>query len=118
MEKKFKEHEDFYAIEVADLKEALDTKVKEAENLEREAADQYAEGFDKAIKQVKFLFDDLDLSSCGYFNQVWDGMLVDKPLPGATTVEVKGGDQVKTPDDVSPQMNQGEDQVDDSPAAT
>ena len=56
LEKKFKEHEDFYATEVAKLKEALDAKVKYAKNLEGEAVEQYAEGFDGALKQVRFLY--------------------------------------------------------------
>ena len=92
MKKKFKEQKDFYATEVAELKEALDTKVKEAENLEGEVVEQYANRFDKALKQVKFLYNDLNVSSCGYFKEVWDGKLVDKTLSGANAAEVEGGD--------------------------
>ena len=87
----------------------LDAKVKEAENLEGEAAEQYEEAFDEAIRQVKFLYFDLDISTCGYFKEVRDGQLGDKSLSGANAAEVEGEDQPRTPDDVAPPMNQGED---------
>lgn len=60
---KAKEQEESCSAEVAELKEALAAKVKEAENLEGEATKQYKEGFDEAINQVKFLYADLVVSS-------------------------------------------------------
>ena len=79
----------------------LDAKVGEVENLEGEAAEQYIEGFNKAIKQVKFLYSDLDVSSCGYFKEDCDGKLVDKPLPGANEAEVEAEDQTKALEDAT-----------------
>ena len=38
-----KEHEDFYATEVAKLKEVLNDKVRESKNLKDEVAEHYAE---------------------------------------------------------------------------
>ena len=51
LEKKLKEHEAFYATEVAKLKEALDDKVREVENLKGEVAKQYIEGFYEALNK-------------------------------------------------------------------
>ena len=76
-----KEQEDSYA-----------TKMKEAKNLKEKAAEQYIEGFDKAINQGKFLYADMDVSSYGYFKEIRDGQLVDKPLPGANVDKVEGRD--------------------------
>ena len=90
--KKFKDHKDFYATEVLKLKDMLDAKLKYAEGLEGEATKQYTKGFDKALKQVRFLYAYLEVSSCGYFKEIWDGKLVDKPLLGANTTKVEGGD--------------------------
>ena len=70
MEKKFEDHKDFYATEAAELKEALNAKVKYAENLEGEVAKWYAEGFDEAFKQVRFLYAHLDVSSYDYFKEI------------------------------------------------
>ena len=49
---------------MAELKEALAAKLREAENLEGETAEQYIEGFDEAITQVKFPYSDLDVFPC------------------------------------------------------
>ena len=103
---------------MAELKEALTAKTCEAENLKGEAVEQYAKGFDEAIKQFKFLYIDLDIFSCGYFKEVQDRKLVDKLLPGANATEIKGGDQMGTPDDAAPLTNRDKDQVHDSLAAT
>ena len=108
LKKKLKEHEDLYATKVAQLKEVLKASVREVENIEGEAAKQYVEGFDEAIKQVKFLYSDLDVSSYVYFKEICDGQLVDKPLPHAIAAEVEAGDQTRTPKDVPPLANQGE----------
>ena len=61
-------------------------------NLKREIAKQYAKRFDEDIKQVKFLYVDLDVSFCGYFKEVQDEKLVEKPLPGANVAEIEVGD--------------------------
>ena len=61
----------------------------EVENLKGEAAEQYTKGFDEALNQVKFLYARLDVSSCGYFKEIWDGQLVDKPLPDTNIAEVE-----------------------------
>ena len=82
---KFKEHEDFYATEVIELKEMLEAKIKYANDLEGEVAEQYAGGFDEALKQVGFLYAYLDVSSYGYFKEIRDGKLVDK-LPSGVDV--------------------------------
>lgn len=73
--------------------------------------------FDEATKQVKFLYSNLDLSPYNYFKEVRDGQLVDKPLLRAV-VDVKAGNQIKTPNDVATPSDQDKDQVDDSPLAT
>ena len=114
LEKKFNAHKDFYATKVAELKEALDAKVKYAENLKGEAVEQYAEGFDKALKQVKFLYTHLNASSCGYFKDIRHKQLIDKPLPGVNAVEPEGEDQTKSPEHITDPAGWGEDVVDDS----
>ena len=58
---------------MAELKAVLAAKVKEAENLKGEVAEHYTEGFDKAVKQVKFLYFDLDVSSYSYFKEIHVG---------------------------------------------
>ena len=78
MEKKFKEHEDFYTTEVAELKELLEAKTQYTNDLEWEAAEQYVKGFNEALKQVSFLYAHLGVSSCGYFKEIRDWKLVDK----------------------------------------
>ena len=65
---------------MAELKEALAAKLREAENLEGEAAEQYIEGFDEAITQVKFPYSDLDVFPYDYFKEIQDGQLVNKTL--------------------------------------
>ena len=111
LEKKFNKHEDFYAIELVELKKALDAKVKYVENLKGKAAEQYTEGFDEAFKQVKFLYAHLDVSSYRYFKEIRDRQLVDKPLPGFNATEAEGRDQTKIHTIV------GEDLADDYPVA-
>ena len=83
LEESFKEHEDFYAVEVAELKDVLKTKTQYTEGLEGEAVEQYAKGFVETFKQVTFLHAHLDVSSCNYFKEIWDERLVDKSLPRA-----------------------------------
>ena len=117
LEKKLKKHETFYATEVVELKEALNAKVWEVENLKGEVAEQYTEGFDEALNQVKFLFANLDVSSCGYFKEIQNGQLVDKTLPGAKPADVEGGNHIRTPQDVVDLVARGKDRADDSPTA-
>ena len=114
LENKFEEHKDFYATEAAKLKEALNAKMKYAQNLKGEAIKQYTKGFDKALKQVKFLYANLDVSSSRYFKKTQDGQLVDKPLPGANVAKHKGKDQTKSLEDAADHTVKGEDVVDDS----
>ena len=115
MEKKFKKYEDFYTTEVAEFKDMLEAKILYVEGLKGEAAEQYAESFDEALKQVTFLYVYLDVSFCGYFKEAPDEQFVDKPLPGANAAV---GDQTKALMNVSPLGNHDEEQVDDSPASS
>ena len=84
----------------------LEAKSWYANDLEGEAAEQYVEGFNEALKQVTFLYTYLDICSYDYFKEICDGKLVDK-LPPA--VDATTSDQLKAP---------GEEQVDDSPVSS
>ena len=77
------------------LKEVLNAKKKEAGFLEGEVAKQCMKGFDTAIRQVKFLYSDLDISTYGNFKEIRDGQLVDKPLPSNNPVGTKVVDQTR-----------------------
>ena len=46
------------------------------------------------ISPVKFLYSDLDVSSCGYFKEVKDGQLVNKPPPSSNLAEPEAADQM------------------------
>ena len=115
MEKKFKKYKDFYTTEVAEFKDMLEAKILYVEGLKGVAAEQYTESFDEALKQVTFLYVYLDVSFYGYFKEVPNEQLVDKPFPGANTVV---GDQTKALVNVSSLGNHDEEQVDDSPASS
>ena len=70
LEAKAQEQEESHTTEAAKLREALATKTREVETLKGEAAKHYMEGFDEAIGQVKFLYANLDVSSCSYFKEI------------------------------------------------
>ena len=114
LEGKLKEQEDSHAAEVAELQEALATKVKVAKNFEGEVVEQYTEGFDEAIMQVKFLYSNLGVSPCDYFKEIHDGQLVDKPLLSDNAVEAEVENKMRSSEDIVNLVTRGEDQVDDS----
>ena len=67
--------------------------------------------------QVKFLYLDLDISSCDYFKDIYDRQLVGKPPIGNNIVKTKAGDQTRPSKDLIDLAAYGEDQADDSPIA-
>ena len=106
LEKKVKEHEEFYTIEVAELNYLLKAKTQYANDLKGEAVEQYIEGFDEALRQVAFLYAHLDVSYCRYFKEIQDEKFMDKLPPKADAIM---GDQSKT---------LGEEHVDGSPTSS
>ena len=100
---------------MADLKDMLEAKTQYAEGLEEEVVEQYVGGFDKALKQVTFLYAQLDVSSYDYFKEIRDGQLVDKSFLGANAAM---GTQLKAPMNAFPLGDQDEEQVGDSPTTS
>ena len=90
---------------MAKLREALTAKVRKAKNLEGEVAEQYMEEFDEVINQVKFFYADY-IYSWGYFKEIWERQLVNKPLLGANASKAEAKDQTKTLEDVADRMRQ------------
>ena len=96
---------------MAEFKKALTTKKKEVKFLEGKAAEQYVEGFDTVIGQVKFLYLSLDVSSYSYFKEIWGGQLEDKPLPDNNLVGAEVVDQMKPSNDVVDPATRDEDEA-------
>ena len=74
---------------MAKLREALAAKTKEAKNLEGKSVEQYAEGFDEAINQVKVLYSDFDVSSYCYSRRSATGSCWISPSPMPMLLRLK-----------------------------